>query len=134
MAGEMVMKEKGKTNILIFLPTYPHVKSFYCRSFLGLDKRETYKCKEEDYKMGLSQSSSGSIIVSKKERLRKEMEFNWAVVGKEESCQGHCSPTENAHVRWAWFSIYFHVCFAKLVIWLRLVQSGYFHITKALLI
>lgn len=80
MAEEMIMKGKGKMNIMfIFLPTNPHVKSLYCRPYLRLDKRE------EDYKMSLSQSSAGYIMVQESNVEEKEKQsFNLVIVVKEE--------------------------------------------------
>lgn len=67
------MKEKGTVNRMsIFLPIYLPTEFLHCRSCEGLDKRKMYKYKKKDYKMGLSQPSAGSIIVSKKGKLRKQ--------------------------------------------------------------
>lgn len=89
---------KGKEeneHMCIFLHTYPHVDSFYWPC-LGLDKRGIYKYKEEDYKMGLSQLSAGSIIACKKGMLRKNSSSNLVVVGKEDPCQRHHSSIKHA--------------------------------------
>lgn len=88
MAEEMEMKGKRKVNMFIVLPTSPHVESSYCRLYLRLDKRETYK--EEYYKMSLSQSSAGSIMVQESNVAEKEKwSLNLAIVRKEEPWQGH---------------------------------------------
>lgn len=69
--------------MFIFLPTNPHVKSLYCKPYLRLDKRETYK--EEDYNMSLSQSSARSIMGQESNAAEKQKQcFNLVIVVKKE--------------------------------------------------